>query len=92
VYAPTAAYAYQYVGSGDWFYIGAVSRLWQQTYRHICKENTRQQKLWVFRGGKRCDVDPIETTRTYYTRAFTSLGRLQLACALLELDSGAERF
>jgi hypothetical protein len=78
----------QYVGPGDWFYMAGVSSSWQQAYGRICEENAKQQKLWVLKGGKRCSVGPVEATRTYYTRAFASLNRLQLACALgLELGA-----
>jgi hypothetical protein len=77
----------QYVGPGDWFYIGAVSTSWQQVYKRICQKHAQQQKLWVLKRGKRCYVDPFTATSTYYSKAFASLSRLQLACALgLELD------
>jgi hypothetical protein len=77
----------QYVGAGDWFYMAGVSSLWQQVYRSICEENAQQQKQWVLKKGKRCYVGPVKASRTHYTKAFTSLSRLQLACALgLKLD------
>jgi hypothetical protein len=76
----------QYVGPGDWFYMAGVSSLWQQVYRRICEKHAQQQKTWVLKEGKRCYVGPVEATSTYYTKAFASWGRLQLACALgLEL-------
>jgi hypothetical protein len=77
----------QYVGLGDWFYIGAVSREWQQVYRRICEDSAKQQKLWVLKRGKRRHVSPLAATSTYFTRAFSSLARLQLAeAAGLRLD------
>jgi hypothetical protein len=72
----------QYVGPNDWFYMGGVSSLWQQVYKRICGEHAKQQKLWVLKHGKRCSVGPVEATCTYYTKAFASVSRLQLACAV----------
>jgi hypothetical protein len=78
----------QYVGPNDWFYMAGVSSSWQQVYKRICAEHAKQQKLWVLKHGKRCYVNPIKATRTYYTKAFASVSRLQLACALgLELST-----
>jgi hypothetical protein len=77
----------QYVGLGDWFYTGAVSREWQQVYRRICEDSAKQQKLWVLKGGKRRHVQPVAAASTYFTRALSSLSRLQLADAAgLRLD------
>jgi hypothetical protein len=72
----------QYVGANDWFYMAGVSSLWQQVYKRICEEHAKQQKRWVLKGGKRCSVRPVEAARTHFTKAFASLSRLQLACAV----------
>jgi hypothetical protein len=78
----------QHVGPGDWFYMAGVSRRWQQLYRHLCEEHAKQQKTWIWKDGRRSSVPPVEPTATHYTRAFASLGRLQLACSFdLALDN-----
>jgi hypothetical protein len=66
---------FEAAGFGDWFYLAAVCTRWRDVYRAYCEKHHKQT---VCAAGP---LQPGRTTTTWYTSAFASLSKLQLACS-----------